>query len=103
MFSAALELGTNEMGEKRSCCHNKHQYPREAADKSRCLQNLDSKLKLLDYRAQRQMPKWRPLSNIEGGSTLKKWVLGLAKGLTCAFKVQPVSRRIMLLHSEGTA
>ena len=43
MYSAALELSTNEMGEKHSCCNTKHQYLHQAADKSICLQKFESK------------------------------------------------------------
>ncbi len=80
MFSAALELGTNEMGKKHSCCNDKHQYPREAADKSRCLQNLESKLELLDYRARRQqLPETRLLSSSEGAAQVGSGRLGSRK------------------------
>jgi len=36
-----------------------------------------------------------------GGSTGEKWALGLTKGLTCAFKVQPVSSQQIHASSWG--
>ena len=61
-------------------------------------------LLLLDLQLDAQLRKWVAAEQQRRGSTGGKWVLGLAKGLTCAFRVWPFSSsRLMLSHGKKTA
>ena len=61
-------------------------------------------LLLLDLRLDAQLHKWVAAEQQRRGSTGGKWALGLAKGLTCAFRVWPSSSsRLMFSHGKKTA